>query len=115
MRIPNGRPLPAIPNDHLARAVFAFWNPSFELRVLNRMILDFDRQPFIRRIERRSFRNCPTLEHAVQFQPKVIVQSRRRMLLNDEAQLPLQLGLSYFARRLSRLIEMSLFPVFREW
>jgi hypothetical protein len=37
------------------------------------------------RVQRRAFSNRPGLEDAVQFEPKIIVEPRRMMLLDDEA------------------------------
>jgi hypothetical protein len=48
------------------------------------MILDFDSEAFVPRIERRPFGHRPGFEDAVKFEPEIVVQPRRRMLLDDE-------------------------------
>ena len=43
-----------------------------------------DREPANLRIERRTFRHGPRLQHPVDFQTKVVVQSRGAVFLNNE-------------------------------
>ncbi len=83
-RISNRLPCAAIPNDDRTRPIFALWNGPFEAGVLDRMVLDLDCQPFLPRVKTRTFRNCPTLQHAVEFQAEIVMQSSGVMLLNDE-------------------------------
>ena len=52
-----------------------------------RVVLDPDRQPLHRRVERRLVRHRPALEHAVGLQPEVVVQPGGVVLLDDEDRL----------------------------
>ena len=76
----------AIPDDDLAGAVLAFRDHAFERAVVVRVILGHHRQAFVVAVQRRSFRHCPGLQHAVAFEPEVVMQPSRRMLLHDEKQ-----------------------------
>src|SRR2546421_9471200 len=84
VRIAFGRPGSAIPDHHSAAAVLALRDRTFELVVLDRMVLDLDREPFLARHQARSACDRPALHHAIKFEPQVIVQSPRSVLLNDE-------------------------------
>src|SRR5688572_21729284 len=48
------RPVATVPELHGAAAVLAGGNRALEVSILERMILDLDRQPLLRRIERRA-------------------------------------------------------------
>jgi hypothetical protein len=76
----------AIPEHDRSAAVFVLWNDPLETAIFERMIFDFDREPLFTGIEARSFRHCPALEHAIEFETKIIVEPARRMLLDDEGQ-----------------------------
>ncbi len=74
------------------------------------MILDLDREPLVVRIERGAARHRPGFEDAVEFQPQIVMQAGRVMLLDYEAPL--------FGRRdldvaggLRRLAEIALLAV----
>ena len=64
----------AVPDDHLAGAVLARRNHAFERRVVVRVILGLHGEPLFATIERRTLRHRPGLEHAVAFEPEVVVQ-----------------------------------------
>lgn len=49
------------------------------------MVFDLHRQSSSGGVERGTFGYSPTQEHAVSFQPKVVVQAARAMSLYDEA------------------------------
>ena len=53
MRIALRHPVAAVPQLHRAAAILAFRNGPFEVAVIERMVLDLDRQPLVVRIERR--------------------------------------------------------------
>ncbi len=80
-----GLPIAAIPELHRAAAVLALRYGAFEIAVVERMILHLDGQPLVARIERRTLGHRPGLEDAVEFEPEIVMQSRRRMLLDHEA------------------------------
>ena len=50
------------------------------------MVLDLHREPLVVGVERGALRHSPGLEDPVEFQPQVVVQMRRRMLLDDETE-----------------------------
>ena len=68
VRIADGRPRAAIPNDDFAGSVLPFGNAALERGILDRMIFDLDSQSFFTRIERRALRHGPALQNAVQLQ-----------------------------------------------
>src|SRR6516165_6498294 len=105
-----GFPITAIPELHSAAAILAFGNGAFEIAVVERMVLDFHRQALVMRIERGPPGDRPGFEHAVKFQPEIVVQARSGMLLDHEAAL-LRRPDRGFAARLRGLFEIPLFAV----
>jgi hypothetical protein len=89
-------------------AVLAFGDVALELQILDRVIFRLDRQPSLRRIERRPLANRPRLEHAAHLQTKIKMQVRRVVLLHDEAA---QAALRQAPARLRRAPEVPLLPV----
>src|ERR1700721_300646 len=79
-------PIAAIPNHHGAAAVLPLRNGPFEVAVIQRMVFDLDREPLFRRVEGRALCNCPGLENTVELEPKVVMQMRGRMLLDNKAE-----------------------------
>ncbi len=77
-------PIAAIPELHGAAAVLVIWNGAFEIAVIERMVLDLDREPLVVRIERGTARHCPRFENAVELQPEIVMQPSRVMLLDHE-------------------------------
>ena len=61
-----------------------FGNGAFEIAVIERMVLDLDRQPLVVRIERGTARHRPGFEDAVEFQPEIVMQPGRVVLLDHE-------------------------------
>jgi hypothetical protein len=51
------------------------------------MVLDLHREPLVVGVERRTFRHGPRLEDPIKLQPQVVVQVRRRVLLDDETKI----------------------------
>ena len=49
--VPSGSPEAAIPQHHRAAAILALWNGPFEIAVVERVILDLDRQALVGGIE----------------------------------------------------------------
>jgi hypothetical protein len=62
-------PITAVPQLHRAAAIFALRDGSLEVSVIERVILYFDREPLVVRIERWALRHRPRLEDAIEFQP----------------------------------------------
>src|SRR5688572_5542397 len=111
----------AIPEHHGAATVLAGGNGPLERVVLDRVILDFHRQPPLRRIERRSLRTCPALHDAVELESHVVVQMTRGVLLDHEMQFRARLRACLRARRpsqvarwLGRACEVALRLIFAE-
>jgi hypothetical protein len=50
------------------------------------MVFDLNRQPFVGGVQRGSARDRPGLEDPIELEPEVIVETPRRVLLDDEAQ-----------------------------
>src|SRR6185503_4581740 len=50
------------------------------------MVLDFDREPLVSRVERRPLWHRPGLEHTIELKPEVVVQAPRGVLLHDKQQ-----------------------------
>jgi len=73
----------AIPDDDSSRAVLALRDRALEAGVVQRMVLDLDGEPPVRRIEARPLRNGPTLEDAAGFQAQIVVQVAGVVFLND--------------------------------
>ncbi len=80
-----GLPIAAVPQLDRAATIFALGNCAFKVAIIERMILDFHRQPLVVGIERWSLGYGPRLEHAVQFQTKVVMQPGRVVLLDHES------------------------------
>ena len=77
-------PVAAIPQHDRAAAILAFGNGPFEIAIVERMIFHLDGEALVMRVERRAAGHGPGFEDAVEFKPKIVVQSRGVMLLNDE-------------------------------
>ena len=102
-------PLAAIPKQHGAAAVFTLGNHSLERSVIDRVILDLDRQPLIAGIEARSFGDGPTFEHVAQLQPEVVMEVRGGVFLNDKRPPCRHFDL---AAGLGRLVEVAFASIF---
>ena len=105
-RIPSA----AVPQLHRAAAILVLRDRAFEIAVVERMVLDFDRKPLVMRVKRRSSRDGPGLEHAVEFEPQIVMQARCGMLLDHEAALLRWSDLDV-ARGLRGLFEIALLAV----
>lgn len=84
--VPLGLPDAAIPQHDSAAAILALGNRALETAVAQRMILGADREPLFARIPARPFRHRPAQQHAVPFQPEIVMQPPGRMLLHHEPQ-----------------------------
>src|SRR5207249_4978740 len=83
----GGIPIAAVPELHSAAAILVFRNGAFEIAVVERMVLDLDREPLVVWIERGAARHRPGLEDAVEFEAQIVMQTRCRVLLDDETPL----------------------------
>jgi hypothetical protein len=81
------RPGSAIPHHDGPGAVLLRRNYALEVTVFQRVILDVHRQTFVVGIEARALGYSPAQQHAVEFQPEIVVEPARRMFLDDECKL----------------------------
>ncbi len=98
-RLEHGGPRSAVPEHDRSRAVFAVRDDAFEGAVVDRVVLDAHGEPLVPRVEGRTLRHRPAQEDAAPLQPKVIVQTRRRVLLDAVGVAP---GGTCLAGRLGR-------------
>src|SRR5262249_37087877 len=84
VRIAVGRPGAAVPHDHGAAAVFALWDVALEIEVLHGVIFGAHGEPLVADRETWPARHRPALEHAVEFEPQIVMGAPRRVLLHDE-------------------------------
>ena len=78
---------PGVPELDRAGAVLALRNLALEARVLERVILDVDRERSGARLERHPFRHSPRRERAVLLEPEVVVEAPGVVALDDEDRL----------------------------
>src|SRR4029077_19881275 len=102
---------PVVPDLDGARAVVPLRNLPLEASVLERVILDVNREMLLAGLERNALRHRPGREHAVAFEPEVVVQPPGIVTLNDEDRI---LVAGATPERLGGLLPVSLALVFRE-
>src|ERR1700753_711904 len=73
-----------VPDDHLAAAVLALRYRALEAAVLQWMVFGVDRQVIDRGSVGQVLRHGPRHQHAVAFEPEVVMQSASVMLLDHE-------------------------------
>jgi len=86
MRIAFGNPVAAVPQLHRPAAILALGNGAFEIAIVERVVLDFDRKSLVMRIEGGSARHGPGLEDAIELEAQIVVQAPRFVALDNEAQ-----------------------------
>ena len=86
LRVAERSPVALIPDQHAARAVFAFRDLALEAAVFERMVLGLNREPAILGVHAWLLRHGPALENAAVLEPKVVVQAPRVVLLHDVLQ-----------------------------
>lgn len=79
-------PVAPVPELDGAAAILALGDRPLEIAIGERMILDLDGEALVGGVERWSPGHGPGFEDAVQLQPQVVMQPRRIMFLDDEAQ-----------------------------
>ena len=99
MGIGLGRPLALVPHDHRAAAVLAFRDHALEGEVFDRVVLGVDRQALLAGNEARSAGDGPAFQDAIEFEPQVVMEPARIMLLDAKAVAP---GFAGLALRLGR-------------
>src|SRR6266852_3609329 len=80
-----GGPVSAVPDHNRPAAVLAFGNGALEIAILQRVIFYLDREALFFGVERGSAGHCPRFEDTIEFEPEIVMEARRRMLLNHEA------------------------------
>src|SRR5437762_8750329 len=80
-RIAFGAPCSAVPEHDRSRAVLLFRDHALEVAIGERMILDVDGEPLVRRIEAGALRHRPAFERSVELETEVVVQAAGRVLL----------------------------------
>src|SRR5512145_225451 len=103
----------AVPQQHVAGAVFAGRDRALEVTVAERVVLGLYREALGRGIQARALRYRPALQRAIPLQAEVVVQSGRRVALDEEPQ-AFRGGLRNGRARLRRAREIALRVVFRE-
>ena len=74
----------AVPRDHRAGAVVAVRDDRFEVHVLERVVLDLDREALVIGVHRRRLRDRPRAQHAVDLDAEVPVHAGGVVLVHDE-------------------------------
>src|SRR5262249_4167677 len=74
----------AVPERNSARAVVAAGDGTLEASVIERMVFHVDGQALDGGVERGAVGQRPRLEHAVHFEPQVIVETSCAMSLNEK-------------------------------
>ena len=80
----NRRPDAPVPQHHRAATIFGRRDRSLERRIGKRVIFGPDRKALVLGVPAWSSRHRPAFQHAVDFKPKIEVQSRCIMFLNHE-------------------------------
>src|SRR4029077_3436197 len=111
VRVALRKPLPAVPDQHRAAAILAFRDRAFEIVVFDRVILDVHGEAFFARHQARPARHRPALHHAVEFEPQIVMQPCRRVLLDHEG---IAAALDLAAARLRGDAELALLAIFLE-
>ena len=75
----------AIPHDDRACAIVARRNHALEVAILQRMVLDGDREMLVGGIHRGAFRNRPRAQDIFHLESKIVVEASRGVLLYDES------------------------------
>ena len=65
--------LAAIPDHDGSAPVIPLWDDPFKILVVDRMILDLDREMLFSPLPRQSFGHSPRLQDAIHLQSKVVV------------------------------------------
>src|ERR1700731_1765038 len=77
-------PTSTVPQQHRAAAVLPFGNDALEPAIVDRVVLALNCEPLLAGVGARALRDCPTLQDAVELEPKIIVQPACGVLLDDK-------------------------------
>ena len=102
-------PVALVPEQYSPTAILLGRNNALEARVIERVVFHMHGQAFLSRIQAGSLRDCPALQRAVQFQPKIVVQTARGVFLYDE--LKSAAMSDRLSPRFGGLFEIALLPI----
>ena len=106
----------AIPDLDGTGTVLTGRDRTFELHILERVILDVHRQVTLTAAKRDPFRDGPARQDAVPFEPKVVVEPPRSMSLDDETwPISDRLGLPERLGRVTRLPTLAILVQAHLW
>src|SRR5258707_15746518 len=100
-----------IQDDNRAAAILAARDVALEVEIGDRVVLGLHRQPLLAGHQAGAAGDRPALQHAVELEPQVVVETARRMLLDDE---PRALAASALRLRLGGAREIALLLILRE-
>ncbi len=101
------RPISAVPQHHGPATVFPLRDRSFEIPIVERVVLHLHGQATVPWVHRRALWDGPGSKGPVVLEPKVKVQVTRRVLLDDEAERLGRYDLGISARRFGRPGEVT--------
>src|SRR5512135_3072467 len=84
-RVVQRNKFPGVPDHHCSGSVTTLRNDSLKIRVLQWMVRDRDRQPFVMGIHRRTFRDSPRFEYSADLKAKIVVKPRGVMFVDNES------------------------------
>jgi len=114
-RLTNDLVRPLIPEHHAAPAIIARWNISLKCAVIERVVLHLHGECFARRVQTRPLRYSPTHQHAIHFQPEIVVQMGGIMPLHAiESAAAAVLSRRFARRRFRSLFEIAFTSVLFE-
>jgi hypothetical protein len=80
----------------------SFRDDSFEFTIFERMVFDHDCEPLIGRIHGRSFGNGPGFEDTGNLQPKIVMETRGMVFMDDKSHM-----IHFFYRNVCLLINAA--------
>ena len=81
---PGEFPGPPVPHDHVTAAVLTRRDHTFEVEVVEGVVLDVDGHALHVGVERRALGDRPAQQHTGRFEPQVVVQTPGPVPLHDE-------------------------------
>ena len=99
-----------VPDDDGPGAVIAFGDNPFKILIVEGVIFHLYGQPFLGRVQGRPFGHRPALQHALQFQPEIVVQGPGRVFMHHKNQVVFMGAQN--RRRLGSFLELAFFSVF---
>src|SRR5690606_29575018 len=80
----DGLPAAFIPEHDRAAAIFALGNGALEAAIVERMVFDAHGETLVGGIIGWALGHRPALEHAIEFDTKIVVETRGVVLLHHE-------------------------------